>query len=51
MTAGPRTLRAARRLEVTAAQVGYWPAHEARRDTTAEQAAAALGLTETQPGS
>lgn len=39
-------VRAARRLEVTAVQVGYWPAHEARRDTTAEQAAAALGLTE-----
>ncbi|MDH6626116.1 hypothetical protein M2271_003933 [Streptomyces sp. LBL] len=39
-------LRAARRLEVTAVQVGYWPAHDARQDTTAEQAAAALGLDE-----
>ncbi|MGW2010188.1 hypothetical protein [Streptomyces nigrescens] len=39
-------VRAARRLEVTAAQVGYWPAHDARRDVTAEQAAAALGLNE-----
>ncbi|GAA2329876.1 hypothetical protein Scani_34800 [Streptomyces caniferus] len=40
-------VRAARRLEVTAGQVGYWPAHDARQDTTAEQAAAALGLNET----
>ncbi|MEJ8652599.1 hypothetical protein WKI65_32130 [Streptomyces sp. MS1.AVA.3] len=39
-------VRAARRLEVTAEQVGYWPAHDARQDTTAEQAAAALGLNE-----
>ncbi|MGW7575666.1 hypothetical protein [Streptomyces sp. NPDC054765] len=39
-------VRAARRLEVTAGQVGYWPAHDARQDTTAEQAAAALGLNE-----
>ncbi|MGX1855195.1 hypothetical protein OIU91_40240 [Streptomyces sp. NBC_01456] len=39
-------VRAARRLEVAAGQVGYGPAHEARQDTTAEQAAAALGLTE-----
>ncbi|MBM4795954.1 hypothetical protein HXP44_28845 [Streptomyces sioyaensis] len=39
-------VRAARRLEVTAGQVGYWPAHHARRDTTVEQAAAALGLNE-----
>jgi hypothetical protein len=39
-------LRAARRLEVTAVQVGYWPAHDARQDTTADQAAAALGLDE-----
>ncbi|WP_031080365.1 hypothetical protein [Streptomyces sp. NRRL S-118] len=39
-------LRAARRMEVTAAQVGYWPAHDARRETPAEQAAAALGLNE-----
>ncbi|MFE1764539.1 hypothetical protein ACFW81_10000 [Streptomyces angustmyceticus] len=37
-------VRAARRLEVAAVQVGYWPAHEARQDTTAERAAAALGL-------
>ncbi|MEJ8653693.1 hypothetical protein WKI65_38015 [Streptomyces sp. MS1.AVA.3] len=39
-------VRAARRLEVTAGQVGYCPAHDARQDTTAEQAAAALGLNE-----
>ncbi|MFF3748510.1 hypothetical protein [Streptomyces kronopolitis] len=39
-------VRAARRLEVTAAQVGYWAAHDARRDATAAQAAAALGLNE-----
>ncbi|MGG7568717.1 hypothetical protein [Streptomyces sirii] len=39
-------VRAARRLEVTAGQVGYWPAHDARQDATAEQAAAALGLNE-----
>lgn len=39
-------VRAARRLEVAAGQVGYGPAHDARQDTTAEQAAAALGLTE-----
>ncbi|MFJ5222850.1 hypothetical protein [Streptomyces sp. NPDC088400] len=37
-------LRAARRLEVTAVETGYWPAHDARQDATAEQAAAALGL-------
>ncbi|RSO41099.1 hypothetical protein DMH15_13650 [Streptomyces sp. WAC 06725] len=37
-------LRAARLLEVTAVQAGYWPAHDARRDTSPEQAAAALGL-------
>ncbi|MFI5690065.1 hypothetical protein [Streptomyces sp. NPDC051636] len=37
-------LRAARRLEVTASQAGYWPAQDARRDTTAGQAAAALGV-------
>ncbi|MFI0219873.1 hypothetical protein [Streptomyces lydicus] len=39
-------VRAARRLEVTAVQVGYWPACDARRDTTVEQAASALGLSE-----
>ncbi|MEV5480016.1 MULTISPECIES: hypothetical protein [Streptomyces] len=39
-------VRAARRLEVTAGRVGYWPAHDARRDTTAAKAAAALGLNE-----
>ncbi|MFJ1747912.1 hypothetical protein ACIOJD_16905 [Streptomyces sp. NPDC088116] len=37
-------LRAARRLEVTAVETGYWPAHDARQDATTEQAAAALGL-------
>lgn len=41
-------VRAARRLEVTAQQVGYWPAHDARRDTAPERAAAALGLDETE---
>ncbi|KAA6223997.1 hypothetical protein CP973_20600 [Streptomyces albofaciens JCM 4342] len=39
-------LRAARLLEVTAVQAGYWPAHDARRDTSPEKAAAALGLNE-----
>ncbi|MEU7282475.1 hypothetical protein AB0A69_27415 [Streptomyces sp. NPDC045431] len=39
-------LRAARRLEVTAVRLGYWPARDARQETTAEQAAAALGLDE-----
>ncbi|WP_241720950.1 hypothetical protein [Streptomyces lydicus] len=39
-------VRAARRLKVSAAQVGYWPAHDARRDATPEQAASALGLNE-----
>ncbi|MGW6918012.1 hypothetical protein ACWGB8_29995 [Kitasatospora sp. NPDC054939] len=39
-------LRAARRMEVTAAQAGYWAAHDARHDTGPEQAAAALGLDE-----
>ncbi|MFD3418826.1 hypothetical protein [Streptomyces decoyicus] len=39
-------VRAARWLEVSAVQVGYWAAHDARRDTTAEQAASALGLNE-----
>ncbi|MFJ2605691.1 hypothetical protein ACIQOU_14695 [Streptomyces sp. NPDC091279] len=39
-------LRAVRRMEVVAVQVGYWPAREARWDTTPEQAAAALGLDE-----
>ena len=39
-------LRAARQLEVTAARTAYWPAHEARQDTTPEQATNALGLNE-----
>ncbi|MFC8663080.1 hypothetical protein [Streptomyces sp. NPDC057199] len=39
-------LRAARQLEVTAAQSAYGPAHDARQDATFEQAAAALGLDE-----
>ncbi|WP_217201476.1 hypothetical protein [Streptomyces buecherae] len=39
-------LRVARRLEVTAAHLAYWSAHDARQGTTAEQAAAALGLNE-----
>lgn len=39
-------IRAARRLEVTAAEVAYWPAHGTRADVTTEQAAAALGLNE-----
>ncbi|MFI6475267.1 hypothetical protein ACIBL5_34020 [Streptomyces sp. NPDC050516] len=41
-------LRAARRLEVTAVEVGYWAAHGGQRDATAEQAAAALGLNENE---
>ncbi|MFD0571362.1 hypothetical protein ACFQ0T_21885 [Kitasatospora gansuensis] len=39
-------LRAVRRLEVTATEVGYWAAHDARRDADPEQAAVALGLDE-----
>jgi hypothetical protein len=39
-------LRAARRLEVIAAQTAYWPALDARRNATGEQTAAALGLDE-----
>ncbi|MEV7523513.1 hypothetical protein [Streptomyces sp. NPDC091371] len=39
-------VRAARRLEVTAAQVGYWAARDTRDDLSAAQAAAALGLDE-----
>ncbi|MFI1259109.1 hypothetical protein ACH4U6_35940 [Streptomyces netropsis] len=39
-------VRAARRLEVTAVEVAYWPAHEARKNATSEQAATALGLNE-----
>ncbi|WP_434597933.1 hypothetical protein [Streptomyces sp. A5-4] len=39
-------LRAARRLEVTAVEVAYWPAHDARQDATPGQAATALGLNE-----
>ncbi|WP_409239632.1 hypothetical protein [Streptomyces sp. PA5.6] len=37
-------LRAARRMEVQAARLAYWPAHDVRRDTSTEEAAAALGL-------
>ncbi|MBT2509454.1 hypothetical protein J7I98_26970 [Streptomyces sp. ISL-98] len=39
-------LRAARRLEVAAVEVGYWSAHDARKGATPEQAATALGLNE-----
>ncbi|MFE9812603.1 hypothetical protein ACFYRN_41250 [Streptomyces sp. NPDC005227] len=39
-------IRAARRLEVHAAQTAYWPARDARRDADLGQAAAALGLDE-----
>ncbi|QFZ72916.1 hypothetical protein GFH48_06215 [Streptomyces fagopyri] len=39
-------IRAARRLEVLAAQTAYWPARDARRDANLVQAAAALGLDE-----
>ncbi|MFF7098431.1 hypothetical protein ACFY9A_39605, partial [Streptomyces rubradiris] len=39
-------LRAARRMEVIAVQTAYWPARDVSRDVTAEQAAAALGLSE-----
>ncbi|WDN56736.1 hypothetical protein [Streptomyces clavuligerus] len=39
-------LRAVRRLEVIAVEVGYWAAREARQDATSAQAAAALGLSE-----
>ncbi|MEV6048402.1 hypothetical protein [Streptomyces xanthochromogenes] len=39
-------LRAVRRLEVTAVEVGYWAAHAGRGDATVEQAAAALGLSQ-----
>ncbi|WP_405765264.1 hypothetical protein [Streptomyces sp. NBC_01538] len=39
-------IRAARRLEVVATEVAYWPAHQVQRDTTTVQAAAALGLNE-----
>ncbi|MGQ4351123.1 hypothetical protein [Streptomyces sp. SAS_275] len=39
-------IRAARRLEVLAAQTAYWPARDARRDADPGQAAAALGLDE-----
>ncbi|GAA3920821.1 hypothetical protein GCM10023084_82820 [Streptomyces lacrimifluminis] len=41
-------LRAARRLEVTAVEVGYWAAHNGRRDATVEQVAAALGTNEAE---
>ncbi|MCY0946130.1 hypothetical protein [Streptomyces antarcticus] len=37
-------VKAARRLEVAAARVGYWAAHDTHKDTTPDQAAAALGL-------
>ncbi|MFJ6566468.1 hypothetical protein ACIQNU_03550 [Streptomyces sp. NPDC091292] len=39
-------VRAVRRLEVAAVEVGYWAAREVRGDATAEEAAAALGLDE-----
>ncbi|MET9429644.1 hypothetical protein [Streptomyces sp. NPDC003036] len=39
-------LRAARRLEVTAVRLGYWPARDALQETTPDRAAAALGLNE-----
>ncbi|WP_028815343.1 hypothetical protein [Streptomyces flavidovirens] len=39
-------LRAARRLEVTAVEVGYWAAHEARKEANLEQAAATFGMNE-----
>ncbi|MFC3259683.1 hypothetical protein [Streptomyces xanthochromogenes] len=39
-------LRAVRRLEVTAVEVGYWAAHAGRGDATVEQTAAALGLSQ-----
>ncbi|MET9364450.1 hypothetical protein ABZX93_26520 [Streptomyces sp. NPDC006632] len=39
-------LRAARRMEVAAAEAGYWAAHGARSDATVAQAATALGLSE-----
>ncbi|MFE9812925.1 hypothetical protein [Streptomyces sp. NPDC005548] len=39
-------IRAARRLEVLAAQTAYWPARDARRDADIGQAVAALGLGE-----
>ncbi|MER0443594.1 hypothetical protein ABR738_03255 [Streptomyces sp. Edi4] len=41
-------LRAARQLEVTAEDIGYWAAHDARQDATLAQAAAALGLSESE---
>ncbi|MFD7681043.1 hypothetical protein [Streptomyces sp. NPDC060187] len=39
-------IRAARRLEVLAAQTAYWPAIDARGDANLGQTAAALGLDE-----
>ncbi|MCS0603629.1 hypothetical protein NX794_20775 [Streptomyces sp. LP11] len=39
-------VRAARQLEVSAVQVGYWAARDARKEATPAQAAAALGLSE-----
>ncbi|MFG2440542.1 hypothetical protein [Streptomyces sp. NPDC048508] len=42
----PAAIRAARRLEVLAAQTAYWPARDARRDAGLVQAAAVLGLDE-----
>lgn len=41
-------VRAARRLEVTAVETGYWAAHGSRGDATVEQAAAALGLSQNE---
>ncbi|MEU6482356.1 hypothetical protein ABZ858_36955 [Streptomyces sp. NPDC047017] len=37
-------VRAARHLEILAAQSAYWPARDIARDTSPEEAAAALGL-------
>ncbi|MER5730313.1 hypothetical protein ABT084_18595 [Streptomyces sp. NPDC002138] len=45
-TSPAAAVRAARRLEVTAARAGYWAANGTRTDLTPEQAAAALGLDE-----
>ncbi|MFI0901576.1 hypothetical protein [Streptomyces sp. NPDC020983] len=39
-------VRAARRLEVLATDVGYWAARDALQDATSDQAATALGLDE-----
>ncbi|MFF5705686.1 hypothetical protein ACFY7H_24855 [Streptomyces sp. NPDC012794] len=46
MNARKPAVRAARRMEATASEVGYWAAHCAKKDATPAQTAAALGLTE-----